>query len=320
MRIRLLCFPSAVVLVVLLCVAASVAASEPTPQLAPGSKFTIVFPDMPPTFYCLDTGQKIPAQMTVFLPTNYDRNRKHPLLIFLEGGNGGGDPAGSFLVEPRAVFVVPAVPRPAYLQPVVDPTFGTRIVRIADDTGRPIAWSGTNASGGAWARIARHHYSDDQPWNSDGTLLALQNLGGAPGDLYLDGNTYQPRFARPKNYDVGTDRWHPGRQHPHERININRTGTRLEWFDVVRGAQTRCWELPFPVARELEMNPSSDGRFVLLFDATHMFVVDMDPQPPHAPYPHRRIGPPAKHGAVGVADDGRSGGPWLDWASISPSG
>lgn len=171
-----------------------------------------------------------------------------------------------------------------------------------------------------WARIARHHYSDDQPWNSDGTLLALQNLGGSPSIVYLDGKTYQPRFSRPKNYDVGTDRWHPSRQHPHERINITRKGTRLEWFDVVRGLQTRSWELPFPVARELAMNPSRDGRFVCLYDATRMFVVDMDPQPPHAPYPNRRIGPPTEHGAVGIADDGRAGGPWLDWAAISPSG
>jgi len=77
------------------CVAASVAtiipAAEPSPpKLAPSSKFTIVFPDLPPTFYRLDTGEKIPTQMTIFLPTNYGRNRKHPLIIFLEGGNGGG--------------------------------------------------------------------------------------------------------------------------------------------------------------------------------------------------------------------------------------
>ena len=70
--------------------ATSALAVEPAPKLAPSSKFTIVFPDLPPTFYRLDKEEKIPTQMTIFLPTNYDRNRKHPLLIFLEGGNGGG--------------------------------------------------------------------------------------------------------------------------------------------------------------------------------------------------------------------------------------
>lgn len=86
MRTRFLCPPAAVAFFVFLWTVAA----APAPTLAPGSTFTIVFPDMPPTFYRLDTGQKIPTQMTVFLPTNYDRNRKHPLLIFLEGGNGGG--------------------------------------------------------------------------------------------------------------------------------------------------------------------------------------------------------------------------------------
>jgi len=31
---------------------------------------------------------------------------------------------------------------------------------------------------GTWGSDARHHYSKDQPWNSDGTLIALQNGGG----------------------------------------------------------------------------------------------------------------------------------------------
>jgi len=71
-------------------VAVSALAAGPAPKLAPSIKFTVVFPELPPTFYRLDTGEKIPTQMTVFLPANYDRNRKHPLLIFLDGGNGGG--------------------------------------------------------------------------------------------------------------------------------------------------------------------------------------------------------------------------------------
>ncbi|MEN9677759.1 MAG: hypothetical protein RIS76_3655 [Verrucomicrobiota bacterium] len=65
-------------------------ADNATPRLVPGQTFSIRFPDLPPTFYRLDTEEKIPTQMTVFLPTNYDRARKHPLLVFLEGGNGGG--------------------------------------------------------------------------------------------------------------------------------------------------------------------------------------------------------------------------------------
>ncbi|HLJ53845.1 MAG TPA: hypothetical protein VKT77_02345 [Chthonomonadaceae bacterium] len=59
-------------------------------ELAPGSSFSIGFPEMPPTLYALDTREVRKAQMTVYLPRNYDRSRRFPLLIFLSGGNGGG--------------------------------------------------------------------------------------------------------------------------------------------------------------------------------------------------------------------------------------
>jgi len=63
-------------------------------RLAPGTSFTIQFPEMPPTFFALETGKSVPAQMTVFLPTNYDPAKPFPLLIFLNGwdGGAGGNP------------------------------------------------------------------------------------------------------------------------------------------------------------------------------------------------------------------------------------
>ena len=221
-------------------------------------------------------------------------------------------------VDPSRVVSVPQVPRPAYLQPITDPTFGTRIVRIADDSGRPVAWSDSAGGDGVWSEISRHHFADDQPWNSDGTLLVLQNLAGRPHDIYLDGTTYRPKFGRPGNFDVGDDRWHPSPQHPHERISLNRAGTRLEWFDVVRRLQTRVWELPFAVALELEMNPSRDGRFVALFDESRMFVVDMDPQQPLPGYArgNMRIGPVRAIPACTLEDGGDHR---VTWVAVSPS-
>lgn len=59
------------------------------PQLAPGRWFTVTFPEMPPTLFALSAQRTDPAQMTVFLPRDYDPQRKHPLLIFLNGGDGG---------------------------------------------------------------------------------------------------------------------------------------------------------------------------------------------------------------------------------------
>jgi predicted esterase len=58
-------------------------------KLAPGSAFTISFPTMPRTLADMLENNGVKPMMTVFLPTNYDVNRKHPLLIFLNGGSGG---------------------------------------------------------------------------------------------------------------------------------------------------------------------------------------------------------------------------------------
>ncbi|MEN6345519.1 MAG: redoxin domain-containing protein [Armatimonadia bacterium] len=62
---------------------------ETAPRLVPGASFTIKFPDMPPTLHALMSKTNVPAAMTVFLPRNYDPQRKHPLLIALNGGDGG---------------------------------------------------------------------------------------------------------------------------------------------------------------------------------------------------------------------------------------
>jgi polyhydroxybutyrate depolymerase len=64
-------------------------AAESAPKLAPGSTFSVAFPDMPPTFYALSQKKEAKARMTIFLPSNYDTRKKLPLLIFLNGGDGG---------------------------------------------------------------------------------------------------------------------------------------------------------------------------------------------------------------------------------------
>ena len=61
--------------------------------------------------------------------------------------------------------------KPGYLKPVKDPDFGTTIVRITDSTvfGK---------------KGVRHHYSKDQPWNCDQSLILMEKW-------ILDGNTYK---------------------------------------------------------------------------------------------------------------------------------
>jgi predicted peptidase len=81
--------PFAATLLVTASAATIALASKPADKLVPGSVITITFPEMPTTFYDLSQKKDVKAQMTVFLPTNYSRDRKHPLLVFLDGGDGG---------------------------------------------------------------------------------------------------------------------------------------------------------------------------------------------------------------------------------------
>lgn len=71
------------------------AGAKPQSPLRPGQVFSLQFPDLPATFDELVEAKGIKPQMTVFLPSNYAPDRKHPLLVFLNGGTGGrGDNPG----------------------------------------------------------------------------------------------------------------------------------------------------------------------------------------------------------------------------------
>jgi hypothetical protein len=228
--------------------------------------------------------------------------------------HGPASPDSGFvrlLTDPDAVFGAVNTPRPPYLDAVIDPTFGTRLQRISGLAGTALP---LGVGGGAWAVDSRHHYSKDQPWNSDGTLLMLENKG-TPRRVALDGHSYLPRYEECANYDRGDDRWHPSPQYPHVRINAK--GTELSWFDVVTCTKLRSWTLPFAVRMigDGEGNPSLDGRYLALCDSSRMFVVDMDPRPPYAPYPNVRIGPVYDFLAGCTLPECR-----LGWVSVSPSG
>ncbi len=194
--------------------------------------------------------------------------------------------------DPNAVYSVPmSAGKPGYLVPFTDPTFCTKIVRIGGDPGS--TFTAQNGSG-TWGVFAQHHYTNDEPWNADGSLLALQNLNNDGSDanpslVLLDGNTYVPKYVKCPQYDLGDDRWHPSLAHKNERINVS--GKKLEWFDVVSCVQTRAWTLPIDGDNDFGQNPDASGRFAVVDSGTQLAVVDMDPQPPYAPYPSQRIGP-----------------------------
>jgi len=221
------------------------------------------------------------------------RRTKRWLAVLLLPGLAGVPPAGR-AAPPSAAApapdTIPVVARPPYLVPTIDPTFGTIVTRITNDSGQP-----TTPVAGVWGADARHVYTDQQPWNADQSLLLVQNRdGGSPSILVLDGSTYEPKFTPCDSAALFDYRWHPSRQHAHELINVTADGLTLSWFDVVTCTLTRSWTLPIAVNYGIGSgsgNVSAGGRFVALGNERGMFVVDMDPQPPFAPYPAPRIGP-----------------------------
>ena len=225
--------------------------------------------------------------------------------------------ATGLITDANLIFEQPEVPKPEYLRPMIDPVFGTKITRIGGDANSPIIFE-QSSDKETWGEDARHRYSKEQMWNSDGTLLIIENCKKkSEKQLVLDGRTYKVKYQICADYDHDDDRWHPSPKYPHIRINAK--GKVLEWFDVVECRQVRKWDLPVFVEGigMGEGNTSLDGRFVVLSDrkARQMFVVDMDPQPPFAPYPNKRIGPVFDASKCALAC-----GCIVDWVSVSPSG
>ena len=217
------------------------------------------------------------------------------------------------ITDPNQVFSVPYASEPGYLTPTTDPTFQTQITRIANDPGLPLTTA--NDGSGTWSEDARHNYQLNEPWNADGSLIYLENknsVGGVPNQLYLDGNTYAVQFGTPSNMPGGggyDQRWNPDPTHANEVILAPSGGNKLYWFDVVANQVTRSWTLPMNITYigNTKGNPSQDGRYVLLGNATHMFVLDM------SSYPAVRTGP-----VFDFASEGLGG--TISYYSISPSG
>jgi len=135
-----------------------------------------------------------------------------------------------------AAVTVDAAPRPDYLKSLFLPGYGTKITRIAGNTGD------TTAIGGKWASISRHHYSKNQPWNHDMTMICIEQKNTSdtrsePTRLILDGKSYLPimanKFSSNNNPFLSASefRWRP--QYATQAITWNESGQILKLFDIV---------------------------------------------------------------------------------------
>lgn len=96
------------------------------------------------------------------------------------------------------LIATPEMPRPDYLQPTRDPSFGTPFIRVTDPSREILPKIACNPG------HCRHRYSSTQAWNADQTLLVIHK--GCPGLCFLDGHDYRPLFQRRPS---GTCEWHP---------------------------------------------------------------------------------------------------------------
>lgn len=122
-------------------------------------------------------------------------------------------------------------PRPAYLTPYTDPTFGTTITRVSGDPGTAMG-----STGGTWGSNVHHQYNKHDVWNSDESLMYIESNGegGSGGLTFLDGSTHEVLYwrAAPAGWLEGKwDRGDPTRM-------IYCTATQIRTYNPVNGATT----------------------------------------------------------------------------------
>jgi len=225
------------------------------------------------------------------------------MVIFTGNVLIASDADTGLVTDTDAIFDIPDAPKPGYLESIIDATFGARITRITGDPGH-------TQGEVIWGDRARHHYSKDQPWNADQTLVMIFN-NGKPGALLLDGDTYQFRSA----LDFRRDeiRWHP--RNP--ELLVYTSGNKLSSYNVRTEVHTALREFAeySDTRYALKIGPwegnlSNDGKWIAFAAQTpsgeyEVFAYNMEKDEKHQPL------------GIGTASpDDKS----LDWVSVSASG
>ena len=216
----------------------------------------------------------------------------HVLLAAVEGAANGADPA----LRKDMPEAIPEIVKPPYLTPIVDPVFGSKATRISGDAGSPI-----RNLDGEWGKVVRHHYSKDQAWNADMSLLVLTRHKGKPTPLFLDGRTYEPLFTIRL---PGEARWHPTDPEMMLYVRDHRIGR----FNVRTGKD----ETIVSVEGYSEFRLMSEGNFS--YDGTRVAVAAKDPQGQIVAFAYDL------RNHVKYPDIDLSAMPSIDWVSISALG
>ena len=137
-----------------------------------------------------------------------------------------------------------------YLVPATDAKFGSKVIKVTNPN------QAVPGLGLTWGNVAIHHYSIDQAWNCDQTLLALDR--GTKPKVFLDGNTYRPLMAHAV---PGDRRWHPRR--PDEMIFVAERAVGL-WNVRTNSVSVLKSFSDYDAASfgDHKGNPSDDGRLI----------------------------------------------------------
>ena len=208
----------------------------------------------------------------VVISNNYCGNGK---IVYPSGGDftlinntfGGATLTPSNPTVTRtAITLTPSVTRtptatsnkPGYLVPYIDPVHGARIIRVAEES---------------WGNICRHHYSKDEAWNADQSVIWL-NKGC---NKFIDGNTYAllPNMTDPPD-SGGESRWHP----TDPNIMIYATGEKLGKWNPFTGTGEVIATFTGYASLVIGMgegNLSADGRMIALYSEglKVMFAYDL---------------------------------------------
>lgn len=162
--------------------------------------------------------------------------------------------------------------KPNYLQTVTDPVFGTKITRISGDPGLSVP---NGLPGQVWNNVSRHHYSLDQAWNADQSLLLLSKNQTDGTMIFLNGETYTVQFTRASWSGVADFRWDP--TNASRMVYIN--GTELGYWNPTTNVKTiindfgatggTCYFGPS------KGNLSNDGRFMVIKRDSVAFLYDI---------------------------------------------
>jgi hypothetical protein len=172
------------------------------------------------------------------------------LALAAQGAPQSAAAASCDFVTDTALHPAPAMAKPGYLVPYIDPVFGQKVTRVTGDPGDPVP-----NVGGTWGDRERHRYAMFASWNADGSLLFLNRGNGDHDDLYLDGETYEVLFET-GGWPGRDHRWHP----TDPELVLYITDNAIKTMNVFTKEHVTIREFPGYSGFELEKsNPTDDG-------------------------------------------------------------